>query len=133
MLKLNDILNKQSNLRDRYLGCLCNVLILPICFEMKMLCPTGEEELMEELTIGKGKPGEEDGSRKRAEARLGFGFCGATKRLYISWYHDCDCFDLRDYKSYSSIMTQYMCSFWTVSCPLQESLGEFYTIIWMFL
>lgn len=51
---------------------------------------------MEELTVGKGKPGEEDGARKKADARLGFGFCGATKQLYIYWYHYYDCFDLRD-------------------------------------
>lgn len=49
---------------------------------------------MEELPTGKGKPGE-DGARKRADATLGFGLCGAAKRLYISWYHDYDCFDLR--------------------------------------
>lgn len=45
---------------------------------------------MEKLTAGKGKL-REHGARKRADARIGSGFCGTAKQLYISCYHDYNC------------------------------------------
>jgi len=78
---------------------------LPVWFEMKVLLhPKGEKWDYRKLVAGKEKPGIGDGAKKRADARVGCGFCIPAKQLSRFHCHDYDCpfFPLSQHSALSS-------------------------------